>query len=134
MFSILCENKKWTNRLIVTLDNATKNKLDTLLQRLAKKYDLEIGINSSPIHLKSYTKITIQICYLLTSIFLGAAVLIKDANYLFWPIWLITSILMQRDTLIIFKTEDHSISKVSIHFRNQVIYGGLFLLGFIISN
>ena len=107
---------------------------DTIYALADKKYDLEIGINSSPIHLKSYTKITIQICYLLTSIFLGAAVLIKDASHIFWPIWLITSILMQRDTLTIFKTDYHSISKVSIHFRNQVIYGSLFLLGIIISN
>ena len=107
---------------------------DTIYALADKKYDLEIGINSSPIHLKSYTKITIQICYLLTSIFLGATALIKDASYLFWPIWLITTTLMQRDTLTIFKTEDHSISKVSIHFRNQVIYGSLFLLGIIISN
>ena len=107
---------------------------DTIYALADKKYDLEIGINSSPIHLKSYTKITIQICYLLTSIFLGATALIKDASYLFRPIWLITTTLMQRDTLTIFKTEDHSISKVSIHFRNQVIYGSLFLLGIIISN
>ena len=106
---------------------------DTVYALADKKYDIKIGVNSSAIHLGSHTKIAVQLCYLFTSIFLGFSALLSDFDYLFWPIWFITSILMQRDTIKIFKRKEQCISLVSTHFRNQVIYGSLFLIGFIIS-
>ena len=107
---------------------------DTIYALADKKYDLRIGINSSAIHLKSYTQITIQICYFLTAMLLGAALLINNTNHLFWPIWILASVFMQKDTIDIFRQKEYSISKVSKHFRNQVIYGSLFLACIIISN
>tara|TARA_Y100000589_G_scaffold172252_1_gene163532 strand:- start:350 stop:1234 length:885 start_codon:yes stop_codon:yes gene_type:complete len=106
---------------------------DTVYALADKEYDQKIGINSSAITLGSYTKRTIQICYLITSLSIAACSFLMNLNFIFWPIWLITSALMQRDLIKIFRSKDFVISKISSHFRNQVIYGSLILLGLIIS-
>ena len=105
---------------------------DTIYALADKKYDLKIGINSSAINLKSNTKIIVQICYGLTSLFIATCAIIKELNYIFWPLWLFTSFMMQKDTLRIFKKKEHSIEEVSLHFKNQVIYGSLYLISIIL--
>ena len=107
---------------------------DTVYALADKKYDIEIGVNSSAITLASKTKITIQICYFLTSGFLALCALINQLDFIFWPIWFITSFFMQKDVLKIFPESKQSIKKIGDHFKNQSIYGGLILLGFIIAS
>jgi len=107
---------------------------DTVYALADKKYDIEIGINSSAVNLSSHTKITIQICYFLTSSFLAICALINQLNFIFWPIWLITAFLMQKDILKIFPESKQSIKRIGNHFKNQSIYGGLILLGIIIAS
>ena len=107
---------------------------DTVYALADKKYDLEIGVNSSAVNLASNTKITIQICYFLTSAFLAICALINQLNLIFWPIWLITAFLMQKDILKIFPESKQSIKRIGNHFKNQSIYGGLILLGFIVAS
>ena len=107
---------------------------DTVYALADKKYDIEIGVNSSAVNLDSNTKITIQICYFLTSGFLSICALINQLNFIFWPIWLITAFLMQKDILTLFPESKQSIKKIGNHFKNQSIYGGLILLGIIISS
>ena len=107
---------------------------DTVYALADKKYDLEIGVNSSAINLASNTKITIQICYFLTSAFLAFCALINQLNLIFWPIWLITAFLMQKDILKIFPESKQTIKSIGNHFKNQSIYGGLILLGFILAS
>ncbi len=107
---------------------------DTVYALADKKYDIEIGINSSAVNLSSHTKITIQICYFLTSSFLAICALINELNFIFWPIWLITAFLMQKDILKIFPESKQSIKRIGNHFKNQSIYGGLILLGIIIAS
>ena len=107
---------------------------DTVYALADKKYDLEIGINSSALNLASNTKITIQICYFLTSAFLAFCALINQLNLIFWPIWLITAFLMQKDILKIFPESKQTIKRIGNHFKNQSIYGGLILLGFIVAS
>ena len=107
---------------------------DTVYALADKKYDLEIGVNSSAVNLASNTKITIQICYFLTSAFLAICALINQLNLIFWPIWLITAFLMQKDILKIFPESKQSIKRISNHFKNQSIYGGLILLGLIVAS
>ena len=107
---------------------------DTVYALADKKYDLEIGVNSSAINLASNTKITIQICYFLTSAFLAFCALINQLNLVFWPIWLITAFLMQKDILKIFPESKQTIKRIGNHFKNQSIYGGLILLGFIVAS
>ena len=107
---------------------------DTVYALADKKYDIQIGVNSSAINLASNTKKTIQICYFLTSSFLAICAFINQLTFVFWPIWLITGFLMQKDILKIFPESKQSIKKIGDHFKNQSIYGGLILLGFIIAS
>ena len=106
---------------------------DTVYALADKEYDKKIGINSSAINLGSHTKTTIQICYLTASISLAICSILSQLSIIFWPIWFITSILMQKDVRKIFKNEDLSLNKISSHFKNQVIYGTLILIGIIIG-
>ncbi len=106
---------------------------DTVYALADKEYDQKIGINSSAINLGSYTKITIQICYLITSISISICALLNQLNFSFWPFLVISSILMQKDINNIFNVNDLSIKKIGNHFRNQVIYGSIILLAIIFS-
>ena len=107
---------------------------DTVYALADKKYDLEIGINSSAVNLKKNTKITIQICYFLTSAFLAICGFLNQLNFIFWPILLITAFFMQKDILKVFPENKQSIKNIGNHFKNQSIYGGVILLGIIISS
>ena len=107
---------------------------DTVYALADKKYDIQIGVNSSAVNLASNTKKTIQICYFLTSSFLAICAFINQLTFIFWPIWLITGFLMQKDILKIFPESKQSIKKSGDHFKNQSIYGSLILLGFIIAS
>ena len=107
---------------------------DTVYALADKKYDLQIGVNSSAVNLKNNTKITIQICYFLTSAFLAICGFINQINFIFWPILLITAFFMQKDILKVFPENKQSIKNIGNHFRNQSIYGGVILLGIIISS
>jgi len=107
---------------------------DTVYALADKKYDIKIGINSSAVNLQKNTRKTIQICYFLTSSFIGLCGFIYPMDFIFWPIWLITSILMQRDILKVFPEDKQTIKNIGNHFKNQSIYGGLLLLGIIIAS
>ena len=89
---------------------------DTVYALADKKYDIEIGVNSSAVSLASNTKTTIQICYFLTSSFLALCALVNQLNFIFWPIWLITAVLMQKDVLTIFPESKQSIKKIGFFF------------------
>ena len=107
---------------------------DTVYALADKKYDLEIGVNSSAVNLKKNTKITIQICYFLTSAFLAICGFLNQVNFIFWPILLITAFFMQKDILKVFPENKQSIKNIGNHFKNQSIYGGVILLGIIIAS
>ena len=107
---------------------------DTVYALADKKYDLEIGVNSSAVNLKNNTKITIQICYFLTSAFLAICGFLNQVNFIFWPILLITAFFMQKDILKVFPENKQSIKNIGNHFKNQSIYGGVILLGIIIAS
>ncbi len=107
---------------------------DTVYALADKKYDIQIGVNSSAVNLASNTKKTVQICYFLTSCFLAICAFINQLTFIFWPIWLLTAFLMQKDILKIFPESKQSIKKIGDHFKNQSIYGALILLGFIIAS
>ncbi|MDC3041324.1 4-hydroxybenzoate polyprenyltransferase, partial [Prochlorococcus sp. AH-736-B08] len=107
---------------------------DTVYALADKKYDIKIGINSSAVNLQKNTKITIQICYLLTSFFLALCGFFNQMDFIFWPILLIMSTLMQKDILKVFPENKQSIKTIGNHFKNQSIYGGALLLGIIIAS
>ncbi len=107
---------------------------DTVYALADKKYDIEIGINSSAVSLQKNTKITVQICYFLTSGFLGLCGLFNQLNLLFWLIWFSTAFLMQLDILKVFPENRQTIKNISDHFKSQSIYGAILLLGIIIAS
>ena len=107
---------------------------DTVYALADKKYDKKIGINSSAISLDNNTKISIHICYFLTSFFPGLCGLLNKVNFIFWPIWFITAFLMQIDILKVFPENKQSIKIIGNHFQNQSIYGGALLLAIIIAS
>ena len=107
---------------------------DTVYALADKKFDIEIGINSSAVNLQNNTKLTIHICYFLTSCFLAICALLNKLNFIFWIIWLSTAILMQKDILKVFPENNQSIKKIGVHFKNQSIYGAAILLGIIIAS
>ncbi len=107
---------------------------DTVYALADKKYDMSIGINSSAVSLQNNTKISIHICYFLTSFFIAICGLLNQVNFIFWPIWLLTAIFMQKDILQVFPESKQSIKRIGDHFKNQSIYGGALLLGIIIAS
>ena len=98
-----------------------------------KEYDLKIGINSSAITLGSLTKKFVHFCYFGTCLFIGICGIIKQLNIIFWPILLIVALLMQKDINKVFKSKQINLKKISNHFKNQAIYGGLILGALIIA-
>ena len=107
---------------------------DTVYALADKKYDIEIGVNSSAVSLENHTKITIQICYFLASIFLGICGFLNHLNFIYWPIWLTSSFLMQKDIFEVFPESNQSIKKIGNHFKKQSFYGVALLLGIIIAS
>ncbi len=107
---------------------------DTVYALADKKYDIEIGVNSSAVNLKNNTKITIHICYFLTSAFIAISGFLNQVNFIFWPILIITAFFMQKDILKVFPENKQSIKNIGNHFKNQSIYGGVILLGIIIAS
>ena len=107
---------------------------DTVYALADKKYDIEIGVNSSAVSLENHTKITIQICYFLASIFLGICGFLNHLSFIYWPIWLTSSFLMQKDIFEVFPERNQSIKKIGNHFKKQSFYGVALLLGIIIAS
>ena len=106
---------------------------DTVYALADKEYDLKLGVNSSAINLGLNTKKSIHICYFLTCFSIAICGILKQLNLIFWLIWAITSYLMQKDIQKVFKGNKKSLNKISKHFQNQVIFGGLLLLSFILG-
>ncbi len=106
---------------------------DTIYALADKEYDLQIGINSSPINLGSFTKKSIHFCYFGTCSCIAICGILKEVNIILWPILLVVTLLMQKDVNKIFKSKERNLKKISNHFRNQAIYGSLILFALIIA-
>ena len=60
-------------------------------------------------------------------------VTINQLDIVFWIILLIVALLMQKDINRVFKSKEINLKKISNHFKNQAIYGGLILGALIIA-
>ncbi len=105
---------------------------DTIYAMADSSDDKKLGLKSSVISLKDNVLKAVSICYALACIFLGIAALKTESSFLFWPIWFISSIGMQRECFLI-KNSGNPITKSAKHFKSQVLLGALLLLGLIIS-
>ena len=105
---------------------------DTVYAMADKDDDRKLGLNSSPLALGKKAYRVVSTCYALTSFLIAISAFSKGIGFIFWPIWLIASIGMQREIHLI-NLNAINISMISRHFRNQVLLGSLLLLGLIIS-
>ena len=94
--------------------------------------DRLLGLNSSAISLGKNALTTVSICYGITSSLIGLGAFNSNVDFIFWPIWLVTSLGMQREVILI-KQSNLEMSVFSRHFRNQVFLGGFLLLGLVLS-
>ena len=106
---------------------------DTVYAMADKNDDKELGLNSSAIALGTNAFKTVSICYALTSLLIAISALTQGIGIIFWPIWLLASIGMQREIISLTALKSN-IKNFGVHFRNQVFLGSLILLGLIVGN
>ena len=105
---------------------------DTVYAMADKSDDKKLNLNSSALSLGSNAYKAVSICYALTSFALGASAYSGGIGVTFWPFWVLGSIGMQREVFHLerAKTDTFIFGK---HFRNQVLLGGVILLGLIVG-
>ena len=105
---------------------------DTVYAMADQTDDKKLGLNSSAIHLGEQTLSTVSFCYALSVLMLGACAYLKGLGLIFWPIWLITSLGMQREVALL-KGSKSKHKALKTHFRNEVLLGALIFLGLILG-
>ncbi len=105
---------------------------DTVYAMADEIDDQIIGLNSSAISLGKKSTKTVAFCYLLTCCFLAVAAYKANLGLIYWPFWLITTLGMQREVLLL-SSRSKGIETSGLHFRNQVRLSSLLLLGMILS-
>jgi len=92
--------------------------------------DKNLGLRSSVLSLGGKATVIVAISYAITSIFFAIGAHHAGVGLIFWPLWLIATLGMQREVLVL----NQSVCAMSIssrHFKNQVRLGGLLLLALI---
>ncbi|KGG16502.1 MULTISPECIES: 4-hydroxybenzoate polyprenyltransferase [unclassified Prochlorococcus] len=106
---------------------------DTIYAMADKEDDDRLGLNSSALALGPKAFKAVAICYALTSILIGLSALTKGINLVFWPIWLLASVGMQREVLSL-KASIPATKGFGRHFKNQTLLGSLILSGLILGS
>ncbi len=106
---------------------------DTVYAMADKDDDRKLGLNSSALALGRNSYKVVSTCYALTSVLLAIGASFKGVGLIFWPIWLLASIGMQKEVLSL-NVLQSEISESGKHFRNQVLLGGLFLSALMLGN
>ena len=105
---------------------------DTVYAMADEIDDKAIGLNSSAISLGGKSIKTVSFCYLISSSLLAIAALKANLGITYWPFWLLSTLGMQREVLLL-SSRSTSIKSSSLHFCNQVRIGSLLLLGMVLS-
>ncbi len=105
---------------------------DTVYAMADEIDDKKIGINSSAISLGRNSIQTVSFCYFLACCFLAIAASKANLGWFFWPFWLISTIGMQREVLLLHSRAKGIITS-GLHFSNQVRISSFLLLGMILS-
>ena len=105
---------------------------DTVYAMADEIEDKVIGLNSSALSLGGKSVKTVSFCYFLTCFFLALAAFKANLGIVYWPLWLITTLGMQREVFLL-SSRSKGIKTSGLHFSNQVKLGGLLLLGMILS-
>ena len=105
---------------------------DTVYAMADRRDDAQIGLRSSALSLGRRVQSCVRICYGLTAAALAMAAATAKVHPVFWPILLLTAVLMQRSCRAL-QSETTDITTFGLHFRDQVRLGTLLLLGLIVS-
>jgi len=105
---------------------------DTVYAMADENDDKTIGLKSSAISLGEKSIGTVSLCYFISSSLLAIAAFKANLGLTYWPFWLISTLGMQREVLLLRKSSK-CIKTSGLHFRNQVRIGGLLLFGMILS-
>ena len=105
---------------------------DTVYAMSDQVDDKRLGLNSSVLSLGRKANIIVSFSYGITSILLASGAVFAEVNFMFWPIWFIASLGMQREALLI-RDIKASTTRFGRHFSNQVKLGGLILVGLIVG-
>ena len=105
---------------------------DTVYAMADRRDDAQIGLRSSALSLGRHVQSCVRVCYGLTAATLAMAAATAHLHPVFWPILLLTAVLMQRSCRSL-HSETTDIQRFGLHFRDQVRLGSLLLLGLILS-
>ncbi len=106
---------------------------DTVYAMADSQDDLKLGLNSSVISLGGKSITTVSISYGFTCFLLAAAAISVGIGWIFWPIWCLATIGMQREVILV-KRSKCLINIFGIHFKRQVWLGSLLLLGLVLGH
>jgi len=105
---------------------------DTVYAMADEVEDKVIGLNSSAISLGKKAIKTVSFCYFLTCLLLALAALKANLGLMYWPFWLLSTLAMQREVLLL-NSRPKGIKTSSSHFSNQVRIGSFLFLGMVLS-
>ena len=105
---------------------------DTVYAMADCRDDARLSLNSSALSLGRKAQGTVAISYALACIVMAIAALGAGVGWLFWPCWLLASIGMQRETLVL-QGPNQPMATYGKHFQHQVLLGALMLLGLILG-
>ena len=105
---------------------------DTVYAMADSADDEKLGLKSSVLTLKGKVKNIVAFSYAITCVLIAIAAFSSGIKWSFWPIFLLTTLGMQRETWSLNKLNS-PISTYSRHFQGQVFLGGLLLLGLILG-
>jgi len=105
---------------------------DTIYAMSDRNDDQRLGIQSSALNLGKNVLLTVSLSYAFTSILIAISSFNAGVSYIFWSLWLIVTIGMQREVWKL-KVHTSQASKYVNHFKNQVWLGSLLFLGLIIG-
>ena len=105
---------------------------DTVYAMADEIDDKLIGLNSSAISLGKGSIKTVSFCYFSTCFLLAIGAFKANLGLTFWPFWLISTMAMQREAMLL-NSKSKGIKSSGSHFSNQVRIGSLLLLGMVLS-
>ncbi len=105
---------------------------DTIYAMADQNDDAKIGMQSSAINLGERALPIVAISYAFACTLLASGAVLAGIGWPFWPIWIIASLGMQYEVLVVKKSKG-SLKVFGRHFQYQVWLGSLLLLGLIMG-
>ena len=105
---------------------------DTVYAMADRRDDALIGLQSSALSLGGKVQSCVRVCYGLMAVALALAAASVQIHPVFWPIWLLTTALMQHSCQPLHSGQT-DIKSFGLHFREQVRLGSLLLVALILS-